>query len=357
MPSAAKGNRLFVRRTKQQMPGPKVGEGPRRPVSEVGKSRSKRIAENVFAIEGKAVLSLGKRVGEDFEKAVEMMASCRGRIIVTGMGKVGIIGQKLATTLSSTGTPAYFVHPQEALHGDLGMIARDDIVIAISSSGETEEVLRVVTLLNTVKKIGAKILSLTANPESTLGKNSDLSIDISVKREACPMNLVPTASSAAALAMGDALAMALLERKGLSLEDYAYYHPGGAIGRKILKIKHVMRRKKVSPIVRCGTKIIDALHKVSKAHAGMVSIVNDKGVLVGVFTDGDLRRSIEKDQECAEKEIDGFMTRNPVSVRPDTLVAEALRLVKEKDVGALVVTDKRGRPIGMVDERDLLGLA
>lgn len=315
------------------------------------------IAGEVFAIEAEAVLSLANRLGENFDEAVEMIAACRGRIIVTGIGKAGIIGQKLATTLSSIGTPAYFVHPQEALHGDLGMIAKEDLVIAISNSGETEEVLRVITLLTTVKKIGAEILSLTGNPKSTLAKNSDRHIDISVKREACPMNLVPTASSAAALAMGDALAMALLDRKGLSLEEYAYYHPGGATGRKILKIKHVMRRKKVSPTVPCGTKVIDALRRVSEAHAGIVSIVNEEGVLVGVFTDGDLRRAIEKDQEAARKKIDAFMTRNPVTVASETLVAEALRLVKEKDVGALVVTDKKGKPVGMVDERDLLGLA
>lgn len=319
--------------------------------------RASKIAQDVFAIEAEAVLSLRERLGEDFEKAVEMMDACRGRIIVTGMGKAGIIGQRLAATLSSTGTPAYFVHPQEALHGDLGMIARDDLVIAISKSGETDEVLRVVTLLTTIKKIGAKILSLTGSPHSTLATISDLNIDISVKREACPMDLVPTASSAAALAMGDALAMALLDRKGLNLEDYAYYHPGGAIGRKILKIKHVMRKKKVSPVVPCGTKVIDALREVSKAHAGMVSIVNGKGVLAGVFTDGDLRRAIERDRQAPQKKIDVFMTRNPVTVGPETLVAEALRVVKEKDIGALVVTDKEGRPVGMVDERDLLGLA
>jgi len=319
--------------------------------------RAKEIAENVLAIEAEAVLSLSGKLGENFEKAVEMMCACRGRIIVTGMGKAGIIGHKLATTLSSTGTPAYFVHPEEALHGDLGMIARDDLVIAISNSGETEEVLRVVTLLTTVKKIGARILSLTGDPRSTLARNSDLTLDISVEREACPFNLVPTASSAAALAMGDALAMALVDRKGLSLEDYAYYHPAGAIGRKVLKIKHVMRHKKASPIVLSGTRIIDALHEITRAHAGIVSIVNAEGALVGVFTDGDLRRAIEKDQHAPQKEIDTFMSRNPVTVGPETLVAEALRVVKEKDVGALVVTDKNGKPVGMVDERDLLGLA
>jgi len=328
-----------------------------RRVRKQDKPRDRKIAEEVFAIEAEAVLSLRDRLGKNFDEAVEMIAACEGRIIVTGMGKAGIIGRKLASTLCSTGTPAYFVHPQEAVHGDLGMIAKDDVVIAISNSGETEEVLRVVTLLTTLKKIGAKILSLTGNPKSTLARNSDLDIDVSVKKEACPMNLVPTASCAAALAMGDALAMALLDRKGMSLEDYAYYHPGGAIGRKILKIKHVMRRKKVSPMVPSGTKVIDALHKVSEAHAGMVSIVDEKGVLVGVFTDGDLRRAIERDQQAARKKIDVFMTRNPVSVGPETLVAEALRVVKEKDIGALVVTDKKGRPVGMVDERDLLGLA
>ncbi len=319
--------------------------------------RAKDIAESVFAIEAQAISSLKDRLGGDFDKAVEMIATCAGRIIVTGIGKAGIIGQKVATTLSSIGTPAYFVHPQEALHGDLGMIAREDVVIAISNSGETEEVLRIITILTTVKKIGANILSLTGDPDSTLARNSDLHIDISVEREACPMNLVPTASSVAALAMGDALAMVLLDRKGLSLEEYAYYHPGGAIGRKVLKIKHVMRTKKISPVVACGTRVIDALHKVTEAHAGMVSVVDGKGRLAGVFTDGDLRRAIEKDLHAAEKEIDAFMTRDPVTVGRETLVAEALRLVKERDVGALVVTDKNGKPMGMVDERDLLGLA
>jgi arabinose-5-phosphate isomerase len=326
-------------------------------VTKPNKSRSAEIAENVFAIEAAAVSSLSRKLGESFDKAVEMMHACHGRIIVTGMGKAGIIGHKLATTLSSTGTPAYFVHPEEALHGDLGMIARDDLLIAISNSGETEEVVRVITLLNTVKKIGAKILALTGDLRSTIAQNSDLTLDVSVEREACPMNLVPTASSAAALAMGDALAMALLERKGFSPEDYAYYHPGGAIGRRVLKIKHVMRQKKSSPVVASGTKVIDALHKITQAHAGIVSIVNEEGVLLGVFTDGDLRRAIEQDQQAAQKEIDTFMTRDPVTASPETLVAEALRLVKEKDIGALVVTDKKGKPVGMVDERDLLGLA
>ncbi len=332
-------------------------QSPKRLSARRGKSRARGIAENVFAIEAEAVLSLRKKLADSFDKAVDMMSACQGRIIVTGMGKAGIIGHKLATTLSSTGTPAYFVHPEEALHGDLGMVAQDDLLIAISNSGETEEVLRVVTLLNTVKKIGAKILSLTGNPKSSLAQNSDLALDISVKREACPMNLVPTASCAAALAMGDALAMALLDRKGLSLEDYAYYHPAGAIGHKVLKIKHVMRHRKDSPIVRTGTRVIDALHKISRAHAGIASIVNAKGVLAGVFTDGDLRRAVEKDRQAADKAIDGFMTRNPVTVSPETLVAEALRLVKERDIGALVVVDRRGKPVGIVDERDLLGLA
>lgn len=319
--------------------------------------RASEIARNVFTIEGEAVLALKKKVGEDFDRAVDLMSGCRGRIIVTGMGKAGIIGHKLATTLSSTGTPAYFVHPEEAFHGDLGMIARDDLVVAISNSGETDEIVRIVTLLNTVRKIGARILSLTGNPRSTIARNSDLSLDISVEKEACPMNLVPTASSAAALAMGDALAMALLDRKGFSPEQYAYYHPGGSIGRKLLRVKHVMREKKSSPSVPSGTKIIDALHKVSKAHAGIVSITDRNGSLIGVFTDGDLRRAIEKDPLAPQKQIDDFMTRNPVTAAPETLVAEALRVVKEKDVGALVVTDRKGKPIGIVDERDLLGLA
>ncbi len=317
----------------------------------------KDIGKKVLQIESEAIVGLIHKVNDSFEKAVEMMYNCKGRIIVTGMGKAGIIGHKIAATFSSTGTPSYFVHPVEALHGDLGMIAENDIVLAISNSGETEEILRIITLLETIKKIGARIIAMTGDAESTLAKHSDLIIDISVKREACPMNLVPTASSTAALSMGDALAVALLEKRGFSPEDYAFYHPGGSIGKRLLKIKHIMRKKNLTPVVHKDTLIIDALHKITKAHAGIVSVVDDKGRLIGVFTDGDLRRSIEKDETASRKEIWRFMSKNPTAVTGDMLVAEGLRIVKEKDIGALVVVDKNRKPIGIVDERDLLGLA
>jgi arabinose-5-phosphate isomerase len=315
------------------------------------------IAREVLAIEAEAIRRLAEQLDDQFDAAVEMINGCQGRIIVTGMGKTGIIGRKIAATLASTGTPAYFVHPEEALHGDLGMIVRNDIVLALSSSGETEEVLRVVTLIETIKKIGARIIAMTGNGDSTLASHSDIVINVSVEREAGPMNLVPTASTTAALAMGDALAVALLCRKGFSPEDYAFYHPGGSIGRKLLKIRHVMRRQNVTPVVHEDAAIMDALHEVSRAHAGTVSVVDTEGRLVGVFSDGDLRRSIEKDETAPRQPIGRFMTRNPTTVTPEVLVAEALRTVKDRDIGALIVVDPDNRPIGIVDERDLLGLA
>ncbi len=315
------------------------------------------IAKEVLAVEAAAISRLATQLDDRFDTAVKMIDACQGRVIVTGMGKTGIIGRKIAATLASTGTPAYFVHPEEALHGDLGMIVRNDIVIALSNSGETEEVLRVVMLVETIKKIGARVIAMTSNGNSTLANHSDIVINVAVEREAGPMNLVPTASTTAALAMGDALAVALLCRKGFSPEDYAFYHPGGSIGRKLLTIRHIMRRQNVTPVVRDDALIIDALHEVSRAHAGTVSVVDAKGRLVGVFSDGDLRRSIEKDEAAPRKPIGQFMTRNPTTVTPDVLVAEALRTVKDRDIGALIVVDPENKPIGIVDERDLLGLA
>jgi arabinose-5-phosphate isomerase len=315
------------------------------------------IAREVLTVEADAIARLADQLDEKFDAAVAMIYACKGRIIVTGMGKTGIIGRKIAATLASTGTPAYFVHPEEALHGDLGMIMRNDIVLALSNSGETEEVVRVVTLIETIKKIGARIIAMTGNGNSTLASYADIVINVAVEREAGPMNLVPTASTTAALAMGDALAVALLCRRGFSPEDYAFYHPGGSIGRKLLKIRHVMRRQNVTPVVRDDALIMDALHEVSRAHAGTVSVVDAAGRLVGVFSDGDLRRSIEKDEGAPRKPIGQFMTKNPTTVTPDVLVAEALRTVKDRDIGALIVVDPDNRPIGIVDERDLLGLA
>jgi len=308
----------------------------------------------VLDIEEAAVKKLKKRIDKDFERAVEMLYNCHGRIMVTGMGKVGIIGRKIAATFASTGSPAYFVHPEEALHGDLGMIVKDDLVVALSNSGETEELMRTV---NVIKKIGAEIISITGDRNSTLAKYSDLVLDVSVEREACPMNLVPTASCVAALAMGDALAIALLEKHGFSPEDYAFYHPGGSIGKRVLTIKHIMRKNEKAPVVSKEKTVMETLRAISAAGAGTAAIVDSKGVLAGVFSDGDLRRTLQKDCEALNKKISLFMTTAPKTVFADTLVAEALRMVKEKSVGTLVVVDKKRRPIGIVDERDLLGLA
>jgi arabinose-5-phosphate isomerase len=312
------------------------------------------IGKRVLDIEEAAVRHLKKFINRSFEHAVEMLYNCKGRIMVTGMGKAGIIGRKIAATFASTGSPAYFVHPEEALHGDLGMIVKNDVVLSLSNSGETEELLRVITV---IKKIGAKIISMTGDEDSSLAQYSDIVLNVSVHREACPMNLVPTASCIAALAMGDALAIALLERRGFSPEDYAFYHPGGSIGKRLLTIKHIMRKKDKSPVILMDKTVLETLNCISAAGAGTAAIVNSKGVLAGVFSDGDFRRTMQKDKDALEKKISAFMTKDPKTVFSDTLVAEALRTIKEKSVGTLVVVDKKHRPIGIVDERDLLGLA
>ncbi len=309
-------------------------------------------AKQVLRIESRAIADLIRRIDNKFEKAVDLLFNCKGRVVITGMGKPGIIGQKISATLASTGTPSLSLHPAEAIHGDLGRVTRKDVIIALSNSGETEEIIK---LLPTIKKIGSKFVSLTGNLNSTLAQNSDIALDIGVKEEACPLGLVPTASTTAMLAMGDALAIALLEKKGFKEKDFAFFHPGGSLGKRLLlKVEDIMRTNEENPVVKEEILVKDVLLAITSARAGAASIVNKRGVLIGIFTDGDLRRHLEEDPNLAAKRVSEVMTKSPRTISKDKLAAEALRILKENRIDELPVVDGRGRPAGMLDIQDLL---
>lgn len=310
------------------------------------------IAREVFRIEGEAILGLIPRLGEEFTRAVHKLFECRGRIIVTGMGKAGIIGRKISATLASTGSPSISLHPAEALHGDLGMIGREDVVIAVSGSGESDEVK---ALLPFLKNMGVELVAITGNPGSTLARHSDAVLDTSVDREACPLNLAPTSSTTAALAMGDALAVALIELRGFKPADFARLHPGGSLGKRLLlKVSDLMRRGEDNPVAGEDTPVKEILYLITATRSGAASIVDGRGRLNGFFTDGDLRRNIERDPGILERPVSEVMTRDPLTVREDQLATAALRLLREKQIDELPVVDGEKRPVGMLDVQDLL---
>ncbi|MDD2866936.1 MAG: KpsF/GutQ family sugar-phosphate isomerase [Candidatus Omnitrophota bacterium] len=309
-------------------------------------------AKEVLKIEAEAIEALMRRIDEKFDKAIGLLNECRGRVIVTGMGKGGLIGQKISATLSSTGTPSLFLHSAEAIHGDLGRVTREDVILAISNSGETEEVIR---LLPLIKKIGARLIALTGNPRSTLGRHSDVTLDVSVKKEACPLGLAPTASTTATLAMGDAIAVCLLKKKGFREEDFAFYHPGGALGKRLLlKVEDIMRRGASNPVVKEDELVRDVLLKITEARAGAASVVDRSGKLTGIFTDGDLRRHVESDKNLVVRKVKDVMTKDPVTIPKDHLASEALRILQDKRIDEVPIVDARHRPIGMLDVQDLL---
>lgn len=310
-------------------------------------------AREVLNIEAQALLGLRERIGESFEQAVDMILGCKGRVIVTGMGKAGIIGRKISATLASTGTPSLAMHSADAIHGDLGMVTKDDVVIVISNSGRTDEITR---LLPIIKKIGAKLIAMTGDLDSPLSAHSDCALDCGVEAEACPFNMAPTASTTAALAVGDALAVVLLEERGFRIEDYALYHPGGNLGRQLLKVRDVMRTGERNPIVSEDALVRDALIAATRARAGTAVIVDGAGRLAGVFTDGDLRRSLEKDPELLSKPVKNYMSRSPLTISPEKLVAEVMRLIRNERKKDVPVIDDDGKPVGFIDEQDLLGM-
>jgi len=322
------------------------------PISASGESRAVALARRVLRIEADAVAALGARVGEEFERAVEIILARHGRVIVTGVGKSGHIGRKLAATLASTGTPAYFVHAAEAAHGDLGMITPEDVVIALSNSGSSEELLTIVPL---VKRQGARLIAMTGKPDSPLAREADAHLDAGVGEEACPLNLAPTASTTAALALGDALAVALLDARGFAAEDFARSHPGGALGRRLLThVGDVMRPAAAVPRVGSDAPLTHALLAMTAGGMGMTAVVDADEVPVGIFTDGDLRRALEKGRDVRSARVSEVMTRNPRSIAPGALAAEAAATMENLRISQLLVLDQAGRLAGALTTHDLM---
>jgi arabinose-5-phosphate isomerase len=309
-------------------------------------------AKEVIRKEAEAVLNLEKKINSEFQKAVEMVLKCKGRVIVTGMGKSGLIGKKIAATLASTGTSAIFLHPVEGLHGDLGVVRRDDVVIAITKSGETEELQQLFPLF---KRLGVPIISLTGNPRSPAAEKSDVVLDVSVDEEACPNNLVPTSSTTAALVMGDALAVALLEERHFSAEDFALLHPGGYLGKRLLlKVKDIMHTANNIPVVTEDAGMKEVILEMTSKRFGATTIVNEKKELVGIFTDGDLRRLVEKTEEIFQLKAREVMTRNPKTIGEEELAAKALNRMEFYNITCLIVPDGKKEPIGILHLHDLL---
>ena len=311
------------------------------------------LAKKVLRIEAAAILGLVDRLNGDFERALGLLFECRGRVIVTGMGKSGIVSRKIAATFSSTGTSAFFLHPAEAIHGDLGAIREDDVVVALSHSGETEELIR---LLESIRRIGARLIAITGCPTSTLGRAADVALDCGIAKEACPMNLVPTASTTASLALGDALAMTLLVKKGFREEQFAAYHPGGKLGRKLITVESVMHGGDAAPRVALTTIMPDVIHEMSSKRFGMTCIVGADGRLAGVFTDGDLRRLMMTRPPNAVFALsagEAMTSSSPLTITRDMLAVEALRIMETHKVTAVVVVDAGGQIEGVVHLHDL----
>jgi arabinose-5-phosphate isomerase len=311
-----------------------------------------RLARQVLEIEAAAIVTLIDRLDHCFVAAVESLNGCTGRVIVTGMGKSGIISRKIAATLTSTGTPAFFLHPAEALHGDLGVVQSDDVVVALSHSGETTEILR---LLETIKRVGARVICLTGDPESTLAGAADIMLNCQVRIEACPMNLVPTASTTAALALGDALAMTLLVKKGFCEEDFANLHPGGGLGKRLLRVDRLMHTGDDMPVVDIGTPMPVVLQQISDKQLGMTCVLTAGGRLAGIITDGDLRRTLATEDKLMERTAGDLMTTNPRTIVRSTLAAQALQILEEHRITSLVViSDDAGALVqGVVHLHDL----
>lgn len=317
------------------------------------KKKVAELAKAVIKTEASAAEALLGRIGETFTDAVAAMLNCKGRVVVLGMGKSGHIGNKIAATLASTGTPAFFVHPGEASHGDLGMITAQDVVLALSNSGETDEIL---TILPLIKRLNAPLIAMTGNPQSRLAKESDYHLDISVEKEACPLGLAPTSSTTATLVMGDALAIALLESRGFTEDDFARSHPGGRLGKRLLlHVEDIMHTGKDIPMVTVNSSLNEALEEMSKKGLGMTTIVDDNDTLAGVFTDGDLRRLLDHGEvRTNELKISDVMHKNCKTISKTQLAAEALQLMESKSINALPVIDENRKVIGALNMHNLL---
>lgn len=327
--------------------------GPRKHTLAPGEEgRILDLGRAVIATEATAVTALEGRIGDGFVQACRFMLACRGRVVVVGMGKSGHIGSKIAATLASTGTPAFFVHPGEASHGDLGMITPDDVVLALSNSGETAEIL---TILPIIKRLGVPLIAMTGRGGSTLARESDVHLDVSVAAEACPLGLAPTSSTTATLVMGDALAIALLESRGFTADDFARSHPAGALGRRLLlHVFDVMHKGDDVPRVPVGTPLLDALAEMSHKRLGMTAVTGADDLLLGIFTDGDLRRALDKGIDVHATRVEEVMTPGCLTIAAGELAAEALQLMESRRVNGLMVVDPAGRPVGALNMHDLL---
>jgi arabinose-5-phosphate isomerase len=315
-------------------------------------ARALDLARDVLTTEADALQALAQRVGDDFLRALDIILSCQGRVIVSGMGKSGHIARKIAATLSSTGTPAYFVHPAEAAHGDLGMITGQDVLIALSYSGESSELLAIVPI---VKRLGARLISLTGNPASTLAREADVHLNGAVDKEACPLGLAPTTSTTAALALGDALAVALLDARGFGAEDFARSHPGGALGRRLLThVRDIMRSGERLPTVGQGASLAEAVLEISRKGLGMTAIVDGAQRVLGIYTDGDLRRTLEKNLDIKSTPVREVMSKNPRTIGPDALAAEAVQMMDQHNISQMLVVDASQKLVGAFNIGDLL---
>ncbi len=314
--------------------------------------RIEQLARDVLDIEAASVAALTKRIDAAFVHACELLLACRGRVVVTGMGKSGHIAGKLAATLASTGTPAFFVHPGEASHGDMGMITGEDAVLALSNSGETAEVLAILPL---IKRLGVPLLAMTGKPQSTLARGANVHLDVSVAKEACPLNLAPTASTTATLAMGDALAVALLEARGFTANDFARSHPGGSLGRRLLlHVADLMHSGAAVPAVRPDTLLSDALLEMTRKGLGMTAVVDAQGKVLGIYTDGDLRRTLDRQLDVHKTPVEQAMTRNCKTARADMLAGEALAMMDQHKINALLIVDENNILQGALNMHDLL---
>ncbi len=315
-------------------------------------SKINELAKEVLEIEANSILRLKSNIGDAFDKAIDILYNCRGRVIVTGMGKSGLIGKKIAATMSSTGTPSYFLHPAESTHGDSGVITREDVIIAISNSGETQELMN---LLPLIKRFGCPMIGMTGNMNSTLAKTSDVTLDISVEREACPLGKAPTASTTATLAMGDTLAVCLMEKKGFTKEDFLMFHPSGKLGKGLTyKVRDLMITGEKMPVVSDKESFTSVINTISEYKLGMAMIVDSSGSLSGVLTDGDIRRTIIKYSNATEMSVNEVMTANPKRITEDAYAASALNLMEKYSITALAVVDENNIPVGVVHVHDLL---
>lgn len=314
-------------------------------------SKILQVAREVIEIEAQAIQALANRIDANFAQACQYLHDCKGRIIVMGMGKSGHVAKKIAATFASTGSPAFFIHPSEAKHGDIGMITSQDAILALSNSGESEEI---TAILPAIKRIGVPLIALTGKPQSTLAKAATIHIDVSVSKEACPLGLAPTSSTTAALAMGDAIAMALLDMRGFTKNDFALSHPGGTLGKRLLlQVNQLMHKEAAVPVIKHEASLKEALIEMTHKKLGMTTIVNHDGELLGIFTDGDVRRALDKNADV-QTQIHTLMSANPKTIHSDMLAAEALTIMEKFKITALIVADEKKRPIGIIHIHDIL---